>query len=234
MNIGSVTFSNITHGGSTKISSHTGKLWGISNQKYLILGLFCCEFIHNRVMTGFWFSFIKFLACFGFWLKLPILALIFSLWGWAGFLVLGGLVIECVLPQKPHIYTISLFWPHLPVSQSLPDWGVCASSLVCLCHGSVYCASMPEVCQHARGSSQKCLSFPGHTRGPRYPESPRHCPTVPDGSKLTRLYLWCNVYLKWWYCIVLPLMWQPFGCGYCQSVWQILTNTKFSLFDSFN
>ena len=38
------------------------------------------------------------------------------------------------------------------------------SSLVCLCHGSVYCASMPAVpgvCQHARRSSQKCLCFPG-------------------------------------------------------------------------
>ena len=29
---------------------------------------------------------------------------------------------------------------------------------------------MPEVCQHARGSSQKCLSFPEVPEGPRCPE----------------------------------------------------------------
>ena len=57
------------------------------------------------------------------------------------------------------------------------------TSSVCVCHQSIYrlrewcviislpvpwvcllcqCASMPEVCQHARGSFQKCLYFPGH------------------------------------------------------------------------
>ena len=62
-------------------------------------------------------------------------------------------------------------------SRVFPDCESGVSSLVCLCHGSVYCASMSdvlEVCQHARGSSQKCLvlpwMFPGGSSCPRCPE----------------------------------------------------------------
>ena len=76
-------------------------------------------------------------------------------------------------------------------------------------------ASVSEVCQCVRGLSLKCLSFPGCARGPRCPERPRQDATVPDGSKPTRLYLWCNFYLKWCQCIVLPLMWWPIGCVCC-------------------
>ena len=57
--------------------------------------------------------------------------------------------------------------------QSLPDWESGVSSLVCLCHGSVYCASvpaMPEVCQHARGSSWSVCASLDISRGPRCPE----------------------------------------------------------------
>ena len=84
------------------------------------------------------------------------------------------------------IYTIfnhPVNWPHhvcVP-AESSPDWESGVSSLVCLCHGSVYCASsMPAVCQHAR-SVPACQSvipkvsvlpwmFPGGSRGPRCPE----------------------------------------------------------------
>ena len=65
------------------------------------------------------------------------------------------------------IYTIinhKLTTSSVCASRVFPDWESGVSSLVCLCHGSVYCASMPampEVCQHARGSSLKCLCFPG-------------------------------------------------------------------------
>ena len=52
---------------------------------------------------------------------------------------------------------------------------------------------------------QKCASVPeGHPRSvwasPRSQMSWRpRCATVPDGSKPTWLYLWHNLYLKWWY-----------------------------------
>ena len=101
----------------------------------------------------------------------PVSGLNYQFWLWFSVYGVGPV---SWFPQKPYIITISPFWPHLPVIQSLPDWGVCASSLACLCHGSVYCASMPEVCHHVRGSSPKCLSFPGCARGPRCPERPRH------------------------------------------------------------
>ena len=60
--------------------------------------------------------------------------------------------------------------------QSLPrlrEWYVI---MVALCHGSVYCASMPamlEVCQHARWSSWSVcasLDIPGCSSCPRCPE----------------------------------------------------------------
>ena len=78
---------------------------------------------------------------------------------------------------------------HITITCKLTTSSVCANQslqiervvhhlwFICLCHGSVYCASMPdvlEVCQHARGSSLKCLCFPGCflevPAGPRCPE----------------------------------------------------------------
>ena len=68
--------------------------------------------------------------------------------------------------SSPYTPASTINQPHHPVCaiRVFPEWESCVSSLVCLCHGSVYCASvpaMPEVCQHARGSSLKCLCFPG-------------------------------------------------------------------------
>ena len=72
-------------------------------------------------------------------------------------------VINCITIYI--IFTHPVNQPHhLCVPAESPDWESGVSSLVCLWHGSVYCASvpaMPEVCQHARGSSLKCLCFPG-------------------------------------------------------------------------
>ena len=59
----------IRHGGSTEISSYTGKIWGISNQKYL----------KNQVLIGFWHNF-KCFTSFGH---------IFSFWDRACFLRSG-------------------------------------------------------------------------------------------------------------------------------------------------
>ena len=105
---------------------------------------------------------------------------------------------------------VKLIWPHLPVSlKSTRLRGLCASSLVCLCHGSVYCAS---ICASV-SACQKCASMPeGHPRSVwasldvpwgslRFQRSqmswrPRHCATVPDGSKPTRLYLWHVILLE--------------------------------------
>ena len=89
-------------------------------------------------------------------------------------------------------------------SHSLPDWGVGVSSLVCMCHGSLYCASM-SACQHAR-------SVPACQRViPEVSELPWTFPEVPDVMKAMT---WCHCarwlkthktvlmaqfYLKWWY-----------------------------------
>ena len=68
-------------------------------------------------------------------------------------------------------------WPQLPVGLRLPDWEGCVIIIslpmpwVCLlCLHVCQHASMPEVCQHARGLSLKCLSFPEVPEGPRCPE----------------------------------------------------------------
>ena len=98
------------------------------------------------------------------------LGFIFGLWGWAGFLSVDWFPAcsdsEMTSTSSPYTPSSTINWPHhlcVPVESSQIESGV--SSLVCLCHGSVYWASMPampEVCQHARGSSLKCLCFPGH------------------------------------------------------------------------
>ena len=106
-------------------------------------------------------------------------------------------------PEKP-------IWPH-PVCEFevYQSERAVPSSLVCLCHGSVYCASMcasMPVCQ-------KCASMPeGHSRsvwaslkvpeGPRCPEGQDIVPLCQMAQKPTRLYLWHNFYLKWWYLLV--------------------------------
>ena len=86
--------------------------------------------------------------------KISKLGLIFSLWGWAGFWVWTGFL--PALTQKRHqlhitIYTIinhCVNWPHLcvPIRVSrMRGWWIIIS-LPLVCHGSVYCASMPA-CQ---------------------------------------------------------------------------------------
>ena len=78
--------------------------------------------------------------------------------------------------QMSHELCQTVNWPQLPGVWSLPEWEAVWSSLVCmpwvclLCQHVCQHASMPEVCQHSRGSSLKCLSFPEVPGGPRCPE----------------------------------------------------------------
>ena len=183
---GSAIYLYITHGGYTEISSHVESLRGISKSEissfrpiwsfihlfgkktglwlFQLFGLFLsnCELIHSSVYHNPVFGHLK-----------PY------------FLVNGvGLVSECSdsdlqMSSKPHK-------PHQPENWSdhsclwvwsLPEWEDCAIIIslpmpwVCLlCQHVFQCASIPEVCQHARGSSQKCLSFPEIPEGPRCPE----------------------------------------------------------------
>ena len=123
-------------------------------------------------------------------------------------------------PVKP-------FWSHLPVSlQSTRLRGLCTSSLVCLCHGSVYCASMcasmPEVCQHAQRVipevSELPWMFPEIPRGPRCPEGQDIVPLCqmaqnPQDCTYGIIFTWNDDI-----CIVLPLMWWPIGCVYCHFI----------------
>ena len=98
------------------------------------------------------------------------------------------------------------------------------SSLACmpwvclLCQHVCQHASMPGVCQHARGSSQKCLSFPEVPEGPRCPEGQDIVPLCqmaqnPQDCTYGIIFTWNDDI-----CIVKPLMWWPIGCGYCQKV----------------
>ena len=104
-------------------------------------------------------------------------------------------------------------------------------------------------CQHARSvpACQRVIpevsELPRGPRGSQMSWRPRHCATVPDGSKPTRLYLWHNFYLKWWYLycftshVTAYWLWVlPFNCKVCQTihiVWLrfglIMAITKFSL-----
>ena len=117
---------------------------------------------------------------------------------------LGGLVLVPVLPQIfshhfNHLNLINCETDHICVfqSQSLPDWGVGVSSLVCLCHGSVCCASMP-VCQHARSvpACQRVIPEVSELpwmvpRGPRCPEGQDMVPLCQMAQNPHLwLYLW--------------------------------------------
>ena len=57
------------------------------------------------------------------------------------------------------------------------------------------CVSMPAVCQYARGSSQKCLSFPEVPEGPRCPEGQDIVPLCQMAQNPQDWYLWHNFYL---------------------------------------
>ena len=95
------------------------------------------------------------------------------------------------------------FWPHQPVSQRLPDWGVCEPSSVCLCHGSIYCTSVP--------ACHKCVSMPeGHLWSDC---ASQDMPEVPDALKgldvvplcqMAQDYLWHNICLWWWQYVFYP------------------------------
>ena len=100
------------------------------------------------------------------------LGFIFGLWGWASFLSVDWFP-ACSDSEKTSITTSTLnqhthHHHKLTTSscvcqQSLPRLREWCVIIGCLCHGSVYCASIPaisEVCQHARGSSLKCVCFP--------------------------------------------------------------------------
>ena len=144
------------------------------------------------------------------------LTIFFSLLGWDSFWALPQ-IYRC--HHKP--------WNHKPTTitacslKSTRLRGLC-SSLVCipwvclLCQHVCQCASMPKVCQHAWGSSQKCLSFPEVPEGPRCPEGQDIVPLCqmaqnPQDCTYGIIYTWNDDI-----CIVLPLMRWPIGCGYCQ------------------
>ena len=168
---------------------------------------------------------------------LSVLALIFSLWGWASFWVdwslclfyLRSTVIIKTSETKPTTSACeskSTRLRGLCVIISLPVPWVCW-----LCQ----CASMPEVCQHARGSSWSVWASLDEPESPRCPEGQGMVPLCqlaqnPQDWTYGTIFTWNDDI-----CIVLPLMWWPFGCGYCHSVCSlhtvglVLTNTKFSL-----
>ena len=99
------------------------------------------------------------------------LAIFFSLWGWGSFWALPQIYRCHHKPWncKPTTTVWSLKSTRVRgcvIIISLPMPWVC---LLCQC----VCqhASMPEVCQHARGSSLKWLNFPGCLWGPlRFPD----------------------------------------------------------------
>ena len=126
----------------------------------------------------------------------------------------GHLELHHILPSS------TINWlTHHPVCASrvllrLREWCVIIG---CLCNGSVYCASMPaipEVCQHARGSSQKCLCFPGcFLEVPAVQDVLKaktlcHCARW---FKFTRLYLWLRFICNDDFCVFYSLMWWPIG-----------------------
>ena len=102
-----------------------------------------------------------------FWPILQVLTIYSQFWPY--FSVYGvGPVSECSdsdLQTSSKLHKlhqpVKPFWP---VSFRLPEWEDCAIiislSMPWVCLLCQHVASMPEVCQHARGSSQKCLSFP--------------------------------------------------------------------------
>ena len=105
---------------------------------------------------------------------------------------------------------------HLCVPAESPDWESGVSSLVCLCHGSVYCAcSMPEVCQCVRGSSLKCLCFPGC-----FLEVPAVLDVLKAKSlchcarwlKTHKTVLMAQIYCNDDFSMFYSLMWWPIGC----------------------
>ena len=207
-------------------------LRGISNQKYLIF----------LVLDHIWFKKNQILAILAEWLYSGYLAnllISIKLWAnsWSSTSVFGhfrlyfsvywvGAVSELCLRYTDVITNPkTVNWPQL-LSRvwSLPDWEAVWSSLVCmpwvclLCQHMCQCASMPEVCQHTRGSSQKCLSFPEVPEGPRCPEGQDVVPLCqmaqnPQDCTYGIIFTWSDDI-----CIVLPLMWWPIGCGYCQNV----------------
>ena len=155
----------ITHGGPTKISSHVESLKEISKSEISSFRPFS---VYNHIPI-IWLTFIKVWVThnpiyqfwpyiLSFWLILQVLTIFFSLWGWASFWVF---YLRSSDHHKPHQH-VKLIWSHLPVSlKSTRLRGLCTSSLVCLCHGSVYCAS---ICANVP-ACQKCASMPeGHPR----------------------------------------------------------------------
>ena len=94
------------------------------------------------------------------------------------------------------------------------------SSLVCLCHGSVYCASMPEVCQHARSvpACQRVILEVSElpwmvSRSPRCPEgqvivplcqmaqNPQDCTYGANWFVMMILYVFLSHVMAYWLCV---------------------------------
>ena len=124
--------------------------------------------------------------------------------------------------QKPHIYNISLIWPHLPVSLRLPDWEGSAIIIIGLPMPWV-CLLCQHVCQHARSVPVCQMVIPEVSELTEVPEGPR-CPEGQDVVPLCQMAqnpkdCTYDILLAWnddlW--IVFPLMWWPIGCVYCQS-----------------
>ena len=178
---------NITHGGSTKISSYEEWLGGISKSEIssfrlilwqliykpdfgskLVIWLIwqnCTKVTHNRFLGfSFWFMGL------GWFLSVD--------WSCA-----------CSALRSSTIYTSSTMWnwPHLcvPVWKSTRVRGWCIT-ISCQCHGSVYYASMPACQRVIPEVSELPWMFS------EVPEGQECGATVPDGSKPTRLYLWHN------------------------------------------
>ena len=218
----------ITHGGSTEISSHVESLRGISKSEISSFSPFDHIFGNQKpdfdyklsysAMQLIWFTFDQYILSFWPYI-LQVSDHIFYKF-WPCFSVYGvGPVSECsdlrsIMIIIDHI-NLRNWSDHIPLVslKSTRLRGLCTSSLVCLCHGSVYCASMcASMCQHARSMPACQMVIPEVSELPwMFPEvpwgswrsqmswRPGHCATVPDGSKPTSLYLWHEFYLKWWY-----------------------------------
>ena len=208
-----------------------GFFWSVSNAVYTLLVLKCYTWrfhwdvswmLYHRKIQNFKIdlklSKSKFVQNFQIRVYFSVYGVGPVFWVWTGSLP--------VLTQKMSSTStspyITILIHHKPTTSSVCASRVFQSERVVYHHWFActmglstvpVCQPCLEVCQHARGSSLKCLCFPGHgSQRSQMSWRPRHCATVPDGSNSTRLYLWfrfiCNDDIWLFY----SLMWWPIGC----------------------
>ena len=148
---------------------------------------------------------------------------------WTGFCACSDSEKTSTSHHHPHHHHL-VYWPHhlcVPIRVSrLRGWCVIISlpvPWVCLlCQHT----SMPEVCQHARGSSLKCLlpwTFPGGSRSPRCPEGQDVVPLCqmaqnPQDCTYGIVYSWNDDF-----CVVLLLSCDGLvGCVYHHNCFKVL------------